>query len=121
MRRADGLYDITRRDLFTLAGCAGLAALAAGCVDGDTSAIQTGPLGGDHNGTSPDASMGGGTADAAGTATCGTGALDVGAASTFITDKPIYNSTGRFFVVRDTMGLYAVSAKCTHEGAICTL
>jgi nitrite reductase/ring-hydroxylating ferredoxin subunit len=126
MRRADGLYDITRRDLFTLAGCAGLA-YVAGCTDGDTGAIETGPLGGNGTGngngnTMPDA---GGTtsggADASTMATCGTGAIDVGAPSAFLTDKPIYNSAGGFFINRDAGGIYAVSAKCTHEGAICTI
>ena len=124
MRRADGLYDITRRDLFALAGCAGLA-YVAGCVDGDTPAIETGPLGGNGNGnggsgTMPDAGGTSGGADASTMATCGSGAIDVGAPSTFVTDKPIYNSSG-FFVNRDAGGIYAVSAKCTHEGAICTL
>jgi nitrite reductase/ring-hydroxylating ferredoxin subunit len=54
-------------------------------------------------------------------ATCGTGAIDVGAPSTFLTNKPVYNSTGRFFVVRDAGGLFAVTARCTHEGAICAV
>lgn len=121
MRRADGLYDITRRDMFMLAGCVGLA--IAGCTDGDTGAIETGPLGtGGNNGTGPDAGNGSGTPPDAGTmATCGTGAIDVGAPSTFLTNKPIYNSTGRFFVVRDAGGLFAVTAVCTHEGAICAV
>ena len=101
-------------------------------MDGDTGAIETGPLGtgngnGNGNGsgsgsTMPDAggTMSGG-ADASTMATCGTGAVDVGAPSTFVTDKPIYFSSGGYFVNRDAGGIYAVSAKCTHEGAICTL
>jgi nitrite reductase/ring-hydroxylating ferredoxin subunit len=47
--------------------------------------------------------------------------VDVGAPSTFQLNKPVYNSSGRFFVVRDAGGLYAVTAICTHEGAICTI
>jgi nitrite reductase/ring-hydroxylating ferredoxin subunit len=119
MRRADGLYDITRRELFTLAGCVGLA-VATGCTDGDTGAIETGPLGGNGNGQ-PDASTTTPPGDAATMATCGTSAIDVGAPSTFVLDKPIYNSTGRFFTVRDAGGIYALTARCTHEGAVCTI
>jgi nitrite reductase/ring-hydroxylating ferredoxin subunit len=124
MRRADGLYDITRRELFTLAGCVGLAA-ATGCMDGDTGAIETGPLNGNGNGsgnTMPDAGTTNPPMDGGGTmATCGSGAADVGAPSTFLLDKPIYFSTGRYFVVRDSGGIYAVTALCTHEGAVCSL
>lgn len=122
MRRADGLYDITRRELFTLAGCVGLAA-ATGCMDGDSTPIETGPLNGNGNNgnTGPDAGTGNPPADAATMATCGTGAADVGAPSTFVLDKPVYFSTGRYFVVRDSSGIYAVTALCTHEGAVCTL
>ena len=42
---------------------------------------------------------------------------DVGLPSVFVTGKPIYFSTGNFFVVRDAGGLYALTAKCTHQGA----
>jgi len=121
MRRADGLYDITRRELFTLAGCVGLT--IAGCTDGDTDAIQTGPLGegGGNGNTQPDAGTTTQPPDAGTTATCGSGAIDVGTPSTFITNKPIYYSTGRFFVVRDAGGLFAVDSRCTHEGVVCTL
>jgi Rieske Fe-S protein len=31
-------------------------------------------------------------------------------------NKPVYFSTGNFFVVRDSGGLYALTAKCTHQG-----
>lgn len=128
MRRADGLYDITRRDLFTIAGagCVGLA--IAGCIDGDTSPIQTGPLNGDgqspvDSGTGMGSGSGTGSGSGSGSAgpTCGTGATDVGAPSTFILNKPVYTSSGRFFVVRDAGGLFAVTALCTHEGAVCTI
>lgn len=124
MRRADGLYDITRRDMFMLAGCVGLA--IAGCTDGDTGAIETGPLGTGGNGTGPDAGTNkpppdGGGSGSGTMATCGTGAIDVGAPSSFVTNTPVYNSTGRFFVVRDAGGLFAVTARCTHEGAICAV
>ena len=38
-----------------------------------------------------------------------------------MTSKPVYFSAGNFFVVRDAGGLYAVSARCTHEGATCVV
>ncbi len=115
MRRADGLYDITRRDLFTLAaGCVGLSMIA--CTDGDTGAIGTGAIGGlpDAGTRAPDAGTSTG-------ATCGATATDVGDPSTFVADKPVYFSTGRFYVVRDASGLFALTSRCTHEGAVCTV
>src|SRR5262249_47399953 len=41
--------------------------------------------------------------------------------SSFMMNTPVYVSTGRFFVVRDAGGLYALTAKCTHEGVICVV
>ncbi len=128
MKRASQLVELSRRDVCGLA-CAGLALAACG---GGTGAIQTGALGGGDDGTAPDAPDGnpnpdGGMpsdaahppADAApaGVA-CTTTAADVGAASTFLLNKPVYHSSGAFFIVRDANGLYAVSARCTHELAI---
>lgn len=128
MKRASKLVELSRRDVCAFA-CAGLTLAACG---GGTGAIQTGALGGGDDGTSPDAPDGNPNPDggigadaahpptdaaAAGVA-CTTTATDVGAASTFLSNKPVYNGSGKFFVVRDANGLYAVSAKCTHEGAV---
>ena len=50
-------------------------------------------------------------------ATCpATGVTDVGAASAFALNQPKYFSSGNFFVVRDSGGLYALTARCTHQG-----
>jgi nitrite reductase/ring-hydroxylating ferredoxin subunit len=133
MRRAPGLIELSRRDFCELA-CVG-AALAA-CSDG-TGAIQTGALGpgGDDTGApdapdgqNPDGGIGPGVDAHVGTdagtqqgVACTGTPIDVGPASTFLANKPIYNSTGKFFVVRDSGGLYAVTAKCTHEGAVMTV
>jgi nitrite reductase/ring-hydroxylating ferredoxin subunit len=87
------------------------------CIDGHSTVVGTGPLGGpadEHADAAVDAP---GTIDSGTTATCpSTGASDVGAPSSFAVGKPVYVSTGNFFVVRDSGGLYAVSARCTHEG-----
>jgi nitrite reductase/ring-hydroxylating ferredoxin subunit len=140
MRRAKELrsIELSRREVCGgIAACLGLA--FSGCMDGDTGVIQTGPLGtgndGDH---SPDASTGGGGGGGGGSgtgsgtgsgsgsgsgggttgATCpSTGAVDVGAPSAFAMNTPKYFSSGGYFVVRDAGGLYALSSKCTHEGA----
>ena len=101
MRRSDGLFTISRRQMCGgLAGCIGLAALA-NCTT-DSSNAQPDAA------TTPDASTGG---------ACTTGAIDVGAATGFVTNQPKYFSSGNFFVVRDSGGLYALTARCTHEGA----
>lgn len=124
MRRAEGLVEISRRDFCGgVATCLGLA--LAGCTDGSVGTVETGPLGGnpDH----PDAGTnhlpdGGGThIDGGVAATCpSSGVSDVGAPSTFQMNTPVYFSTGKFFVVRDSGGLYALTARCTHEGATMT-
>ena len=124
MRRAEGLVEISRRQFCGgVATCIGLT--LAGCVDGDTGVIETGPLGGGSQGSnnhSPDAGVTTPPPDAGTAAACpSTGATDVGAATTFMTNKPVYYSTGNFFVVRDSGGLYAVSSRCTHEGATCVV
>ena len=88
------LVTLSRRSF--CGGCVGMAALAA-CSS--------------ENAGTPDAAK----PDASG-ATCTTG-TDVGAASAFVANTPKYFSAGNFFVVRDAGGLYALSARCTHEGA----
>lgn len=128
MRRAEGLVALSRRQFCGgVATCLGLT--IAGCIDGDTGVIETGPLNGDQgsNGSGsgsnhPDAGVITPTPDAGPAATCPTtGATDVGTPSTFNSNAPVYVSGGNFFVVRDAGGLYAVSARCTHEGATCVI
>ncbi len=120
MRRADGLTVLSRREVCTaLAGCVGLA-LVSSCTDGDVGAVLTGKLNGsDGTDDHPDAAVTDAhMTDAGSMATCPTsGATDVGAPSTFTSGSPVYFSNGNFFVVRDSGGLYALTAKCTHEGA----
>ena len=100
MRRTPELVTFTRREVCGgLAVCVG-AAVVAGC-------------GGDSSGVTADAPPDTGGSGGA----CATGAADVGAPTTFTTNKPVYFSTGNFFVVRDAGGLYALTARCTHEGA----
>jgi cytochrome b6-f complex iron-sulfur subunit len=134
MKRAPGLVEISRRHFCGLAGFAGFAVIGgvAACTDGGTGAVQTGALGTDEP---PDASThtttdagvtthdGGVTTHDGGStgATCTGSPTDVGAASTFALNTPVYVSSGGFFVVRDSGGLYALTAKCTHEGATCVV
>ena len=137
-KRSEGLHVITRRGFCgSFASCVGLA--LAGCTDGNLNVVQTGGLNGsdgEGNGSGSGGSGSGGSGsgmvdagvsmhDAGGTmhdaggmaATCPTtGATDVGAPSSFTLDHPVYNSSGNFFVVRDSGGLYALSARCTHQG-----
>src|SRR5207245_1152704 len=102
MRRSPALATLSRRDFCGgLAGCLGLAAVAS--------------CGGDSSGTVADA-----PADT-GAVTCTTAGTDVGAATTFVTGTPVYFSTGNFFVVRDASGLYALTARCTHQGGTCVV
>lgn len=128
MRRADGLVAIDRREL-----CGGLVAgmglAIAACTDGNVPVIQTGPLGGGDDGDAPDAGvslnpdapMGSGSGSSGPQPTCpASGVTDVGAPSTFQNGAATYFSGSRFFVVRDAGGLYALTARCTHEGAVCT-
>ena len=118
MKRAEGLV-ISRRDFCALAGLATLGA----CTDGGVGAIQTGPLGGGDD-QAPDASklVDAATPDGPGLPMCpATGATDVGAPSAFAMNTPVYISSGKFFVVRDAGGLYALTSLCTHEGAACVV
>lgn len=120
MRRARGLVEFSRRDFCALAG----SLLVAGCTDGGLGAIQTGPLGAGDDAPPVDAPGGpgdAGTADAMMGAVCTGTPLDVGAPSAFALNTPVYFATGKFFVVRDAGGVYAVSASCTHEGVTCAV
>lgn len=130
MRRADGLIAISRRSFCGgVAACSGAVALAS-CIDGGTGVVQTGPLGGPEGGGSgtnteqPDAGVHNPPPDAGSgsTATCpSSGVTDVGTPTTFTSGSPKYFSSGNFFVVRDSGGLYALTARCTHEGATCVV
>jgi Rieske Fe-S protein len=100
MRRPPALVTLTRRDVCGgLAACIG-AAVVAGCGGDPGTAPADAP---------PDTSGSG--------ASCTTGGTDVGDPTTFVTGTPRYFSTGNFFVVRDAGGLYALTARCTHQGA----
>jgi Rieske Fe-S protein len=103
MKRSEALVSISRRQFCgSIAGCLGIAAVAS--------------CGGSGGGTTPDAMMQP-PVDGQTMGTCPTtGATDVGAATTFMTGKPVYFSNGNFFVVRDSGGLYALTARCTHQG-----
>jgi cytochrome b6-f complex iron-sulfur subunit len=102
MKRPEALATISRRQFCgSLAGCVGIATIAAcgGGGGGTTVDAPPNPIDGTTMGTCP-----------------ATGATDVGAATTFMTGKPVYFSQGNFFVVRDSGGLYALTARCTHQG-----
>jgi len=125
MKRSEGLSVVTTRRGFCggVASCLGVAFVAA-CADDDSILIQTGGLNGPDgeqnkgSGAMPDAGVTGPDAGSGSSgATCPTtGATDVGAPSTFTLNKPKYFSSGNFFVVRDSGGLYALTARCTHDG-----
>ena len=96
MKRPGGLVTISRRQFCTgLAGGVGIAALSA-CADSP----HADPDGGNGSG---------GVCGAAGT-------LDVGAPSSFVMNTPVYFADGFVFVVRDANGLYALTARCPHQG-----
>lgn len=122
VKRVEGLHAISRRAFCGgFAGCVGL--VVAGCTDGGLGIVGTGPLNGpDGSHDHPDAGSGakhdGGTqVDAPNLATCpSSGATDVGAPASFALNTPVYHSAGNFFVMRDSGGLYALTARCTHNG-----
>ena len=130
MKRSEGLSVVATRRGFCggVASCLGVAFVAAACADEDAVLVQTGGLNGpdgeqNHgsgSGSNPmiDAGVTGTDAGSGSSgATCpATGATDVGAPSTFTLNKPKYFSSGNFFVVRDSGGLYALTARCTHDG-----
>ncbi|HET7132601.1 MAG TPA: Rieske (2Fe-2S) protein, partial [Gammaproteobacteria bacterium] len=96
MRRSVALVNVSRRQFCErLASCLGLAAIA-GCTAGQPSADDAGGA-------------------------CGNQSFDCGPASMFVSEMPVFFSSGLFFVVRDPSGLYAVSAICTHEGGTINL
>ena len=127
MIRTDGLYDISRRKFCALAGAGTVGIVLAACTDGEH-AIETGPLGGGEpdapSAPNPDAhptgnpDAGAGSPDAPSGVACSGTPIDVGTASSYTLNSPRYFSNGRFFVVKDSGGFYAMSALCTHEGAI---
>ena len=144
MRRHDKLVDFSRRDFCALAGLCAAAGVAA-CTDGAAKPVATGQLGEtpdapqdqpDAADNTPDAPPGSpdarpGSPDARPDAnagspdanqsgpTCSGTVTDCGAPPSSFTSTPKLISS-KCFVVRDSGGLYAVSAKCTHEGATLT-
>jgi len=134
MRRAPGLVELSRRDFCAIAcGIAAGAALASCTGDGPL-AIQTGGLSGnDNNGdTPPDANEGSDGSNGSGSGSAGSGsgsaevaacpssgATDVGLKPSAITTTPTYYSGSKLFIVRDSGGVYAMTAVCTHQGATC--
>lgn len=121
MRRAKALIELSRREFCGFV-CLG-AAFAAACTDGETGAIQTGGLNGSDGTAPPDGSVGptdGSTGDSGMSAgACSGTYVDVGAASSFVANKPQkFGSPNYFFVMRDANGLYALTSKCTHEHVV---
>jgi cytochrome b6-f complex iron-sulfur subunit len=126
MRRAEGLRAISRRDFCVFAGGAALAA----CTDGSLNVIHTGPLGGGDDDNGPDANHppdgsvtdGGTMPDGMVAGACMGAATDIGKTPAQIaTGSPFYYSGSKVFVARDAGGLYALTARCTHEGATCVV
>jgi nitrite reductase/ring-hydroxylating ferredoxin subunit len=103
MKRSSSLVTISRREFCAAIGLASAAGFVIVGCSSDGTSQQT-----------PDASLPPPDAGS-GSATCGTG-TDVGAPTAFVLDTPMYFSSGKFFVVRDSGGLFAVSARCTHQG-----
>jgi nitrite reductase/ring-hydroxylating ferredoxin subunit len=120
MRRVDSLRAISRRDFCAFAGGLALAA----CTDGNTGVIRTGPLGGDDE-NGPDASPPpdtGTTPDGSTAGACVGAATDTGKTpSQIVSGQPYYDSGSNVFIARDSGGLYALTARCTHEGATCVV
>lgn len=126
MRRSKELVELSRRDFCGLT-CAGLV---AACTPG-SNPVSTGPIGaGDDDsnptdapestadGSTPPHDAGTSSPDASTKVACTTTSYDAGAASSFTVNKPVYVSAAKAFVVKDSAGFYAVSAKCTHEGQV---
>lgn len=102
MKRNPELIVLSRREACgALALCIG-AIIVPGC-GGDSGSQQV-------DAAPPDSSG----------AACGTSALDVGVPSTFVMNKPVYFMAKNVFVVRDANGLYALTARCTHQGVTVT-
>jgi nitrite reductase/ring-hydroxylating ferredoxin subunit len=138
MRRAPGLVELSRRDFCAFAcGAAATVALASCTGDGPL-AIQTGGLSGNGDGDTPpdgpdgsDGSNGSGSAGSGSGSGSGsgvqanvcpsTGAIDTGFKPTAITSTPSYYSGSKVFIGRDSGGVYAMTAVCTHQGATCVV
>ena len=98
MKRAPGLVEISRRDFCGMLGLASAAGVVlVGCGSSDPATPDAAPP------------------DAAGPV-CAVGAFDAGAPTKFMVGKPVYFAAKNLFVVRDAGGLYALSARCTHQG-----
>lgn len=96
VKRPAALITLSRRHFCSgLAGCVGIA-VAAACGGSDAPGIDA-------------------PAQAGGVCPT-TGALDVGAPSTFVLNTPVYFASDFVFVVRDGSGLYALTARCPHQG-----
>ncbi len=116
--------EVSRRS-FCAMSCAGLAAFLASCTD-SSGVVTTGPLGdepdaapaqpGDPDAGTTDAAIGAPDASAGGP-TCSGGQVDCGAAQAIAIGAPKKIAGTNIYVVRDAGGLFAVSSKCTHEGA----
>ncbi|HEY4243221.1 MAG TPA: Rieske 2Fe-2S domain-containing protein [Kofleriaceae bacterium] len=128
MRRAAGLQALSRRTFCALAGAVGAELALQACTD-SARPVSTGPLGDDDE-TPPDSTVapddaapvdGAHVADAFEGLACTTTPTDVGAPSSYTLNVPKYFSSGKFFVVKDATGFYALTARCTHEGATCTV
>ncbi len=103
MKRNDGLYEISRRNFVALAGAGGVGLIVA--CSSSTGATVDAPLA---------------TQDAPSSGACSTSGVDVGASTTYALNTPVIIATKHLVIVRDSGGLYAMSAACTHEGqALC--
>ena len=97
MKRLDVLTTISRRQFCSgIAGCVGIAVVAGCGSSSDGPGIDA-------------AAQSGGVCPT-------TGAIDVGAPSAFLANMPVYFSTGFLFIVRDAGDLYALTARCPHQG-----
>lgn len=97
MKRSDALIQISRRQFCSgFASCVGVV-VAAGCGGSSGASAVDAP---------PD-----------GAPVCGDqGTLDVGPPSMFVADTPVFFQMGLLWVVRDAQGLYALTARCPHQG-----
>ena len=111
-------HSLDRREFCTFAAaCALITAVGCGADD-----PMTGPPDDDAGGAGPDAALapdGAVEADAAppaGSCTMPADYADCGPMSQFQPDKAVFFQELNLFVVRDAGGLYALSARCTHQG-----
>ena|SRR5450432_3421474 len=104
MKRSSSLVSLVSLSRREFCAAVGLATAGGLVIVGCSSDSQQSP----DASLPPDAGSGS-------SGTCGTG-TDVGLPATFTLNTPVYIASGRFFVVRDSGGLFAVSARCTHQG-----